>query len=452
MNVKRYLAKDEQEAMQKIRSELGRDAVILHTRKIKQKGIRGWFSKPLVEVVAAVEVNDRSQRQSGGRSNSSANGTQQPDYLREATQALLMERAKELERAKDMESKQRTQETASLPNNAELEALKAQISSLTEIVKQVVSKVDAQAPAYTVDSAVVTPTAAIATPTAAVAIPTAVVATPTAVVATSEPIAPENPETQLIGEVKGKLAKQMVNEDLSDRVLQILSKQKIVESGVQGLLSNARNIIKELIGAPYRIEKKAEGPQVYFFVGPTGVGKTTTLAKIAAKLSLIEGKRVGLITSDTYRISAVDQLKTYSEILNVPLEVIYEADEIQGVLSKYADKDYVLVDTAGRNHKSTELKSDLTELLKYAKDAEVFLVISLTTSAADVDSIIESYRFIGKFELILTKLDEAATYGNILNTRLRSEQPIAFLTNGQSVPDDIAVADAEKIAALLVGE
>lgn len=437
MNVKRYLAKDEQEAMQKIRSELGRDAVILHTRKIKQKGIRGWFSKPLVEVVAAVEANDRSQRLSSGRGNNASNNTHQPDYLREATQALLMERARELERAKDMESKQKSPEPTSVPNNAELEALKAQISSLTEIVKQVVTKVDSQSAAYTAVPVVPGGQVQEAHPAAAAA---------------PEPIIQENPETQLIGEVKGKLAKQMVNEDLSDRVLQILSKQKIVESGVQGLLSNARNIIKELIGAPYRIEKKAEGPQVYFFVGPTGVGKTTTLAKIAAKLSLIEGKRVGLITSDTYRISAVDQLKTYSEILNVPLEVIYEADEIQGVLSKYADKDYVLVDTAGRNHKSTELKSDLTELLKYAKGAEVFLVISLTTSAADVDSIIESYRFIGKFELILTKLDEAATYGNILNTRLRSEQPIAFLTNGQSVPDDIAVADAEKIAALLVGE
>lgn len=438
MNVKRYLAKDEQEALQKIRQELGRDAVILHTRKIKQKGIRGWFSKPLVEVVAAVEAQEKPSYRATSPGKTAYSNSEHNDYLREATQALLMERARALEKNQALEKQTQRESTDEVgpkdatrykPNdaisyipkddNSDLNELKAQIASLTQIVNQVVHKIDAVSHADSNTKGIDQDTKA---------------------------------ESEHENEVFDHLSKQMIDTTFIERIKNLALKQTISESGEDGLQVVVKRMIREMIGAPYRIEKSVEGPQIYCFVGPTGVGKTTTLAKIAAKLSLVEGRKVGLITSDTYRISAVDQLKTYSEILNVPLEVIYEPEELPGVISRFGDKDFILIDTAGRNHKSSELKSDLTELLKSIPEAEVFLVISLTTSSADIESILNSYSFIGKYELILTKLDEAASYGNILNTRLRSNQLIAFLTNGQSVPDDITVADGDRIASLLVGD
>jgi len=181
------------------------------------------------------------------------------------------------------------------------------------------------------------------------------------------------------------------------------------------------------------------------FLGPTGVGKTTTLAKIAARLSLVENKKIGLITADTYRIAAVEQLKTYSEILGIPLEVIYEASELQEAIEKFKDKDYILIDTAGRSHKSKELKSDYDDLVRYLKDVKIYLVMSMTTSFKDLKSIIDSYGFLKEYRLLFTKLDEATSYGNILNLKVLTGKPLSYFTIGQSVPDDIEVADKERI-------
>lgn len=446
MNVKRYLAKDEQEAMQKIRYELGRDAVILHTRKIKQKGIKGWFSKPLVEVVAAVDSNEKSTSKGNASSKgvfTTTSNQAHSDYLREATQALLVERAKELERTRNQESDIAKQAIANVADNgnmkSELDEIKSQLSSLTAIVKKVVESSENQNK----------------------------ISPNTAVVQLHNPndeLSYQSPERIALSsdnhrelkddfvELKSRLNLQRVSMPIIEKIISAIKRQGLNGESGPSINNVAKSTIKELLGQPYRIERKETGPQVYFFVGPTGVGKTTTLAKIAAKLSLIEGKKIGLITSDTYRISAVDQLKTYSEILNVPLEVIYEPDEISSVLNKFSDRDFILIDTAGRNHKSPELKADLCELLKYTSSAEVFLVISLTTSPDDIESIISSYDFIEKYELILTKLDEAAAYGTILNTKVTTNQLIAFLTNGQSVPDDIVIADPDKIASLLLGD
>jgi flagellar biosynthesis protein FlhF len=191
---------------------------------------------------------------------------------------------------------------------------------------------------------------------------------------------------------------------------------------------------------------------VFLFVGPTGVGKTTTLAKLAAKLSLIDNKKVGLITADTYRIAAVDQLKTYSEILGIPLSVVYEASELPDVMYKYKDKDVILLDTAGRSHKSEELSRDLQDLMNNLENPEIFLVISLTTGYKDIVSIIDAYNFVDEYKIIFTKLDEASSYGNILNVKVESGKALSYLTTGQSVPDDIEIADSEKIVNYIVGD
>lgn len=217
-------------------------------------------------------------------------------------------------------------------------------------------------------------------------------------------------------------------------------------------MNTVRIIVKEILEEPYTIDESGKGKRVFVFVGPTGVGKTTTLAKLAARLSLINNKTVGLVTADTYRIAAVDQLKTYSEILGLPLKVIYEPEEISDALNRYNDKDCVLIDTAGRSHKSEELLQDLKGILTYVENPEIFLVISMTTGYKDIKSILDSYDFLDDYKLLLTKLDEASSLGNVLNIKLETGKPLSYFTIGQSVPDDIEVASVDKIADYIVGE
>jgi len=173
---------------------------------------------------------------------------------------------------------------------------------------------------------------------------------------------------------------------------------------------------------------------------------------LAARLSLINNKTVGLITADTYRIAAVDQLKTYSEILGLPLKVIYEPEEVKDALNRYNDKDCILIDTAGRSHKSDELLQDLKGILTYVENPEIFLVISMTTGYKDIKSIIGSYKFLDDYKLLLTKLDETSSLGNVLNIKLETGKPLSYFTIGQSVPDDIEIANTDKIADYIVGE
>lgn len=462
MNVKRYIANDVQEAMQKIRMELGRDAVILHTRKIKQKGIKGWFSKPLVEVIAAIDQQEKTLKPSQSQQSSS------DQYLREATQVLLAERAKELEKARELENQRHSEKIevlerenqwrlqsdsvhnpALMPINGtrpsadhqEITLLKSQMMQLTEMMEKIVEKVNQPQPIPSHSSIPSIPSHSSIPP-----ILNETNGTQTL------PIEQED-DNHTTKDIKIKLEKQLVLPETISKILTVLARQSLAVGDKESAMKNAtRGIVRDMIGLPYRIDLMHNAPQIYFFIGPTGVGKTTTLAKIAAKLSLVDGKKVGLVTSDTYRIAAVDQLKTYSEILSMPLEVIYEASELQSVLRKFQDRDFVLIDTAGRNHKSPELQDDLQSLLNYAPSAELFLVISLTTGFQDIESILNSYQFISDYKLIFTKIDEAASFGNILNTRLLANKPIAFLTNGQSVPDDITISDGDKIAALLVGD
>lgn len=193
------------------------------------------------------------------------------------------------------------------------------------------------------------------------------------------------------------------------------------------------------------------GQRVVVLIGPTGVGKTTTIAKIAANFSLIGAKNVGLITVDTYRIAAVEQLKTYAEIIGIPVQVAYSPRELKDSIGKMKDRDLVLIDTAGRSQNNylqiAELKNYLAGI-----DAEVHLVISATTKAQDVDEIIKAFGQVSIDRVIITKLDETSTYGVILQTCERTRAPLSFVTTGQGVPEDIDVATNEKIAQLILGD
>ncbi|MHA6251278.1 flagellar biosynthesis protein FlhF [Oceanobacillus sp. CAU 1775] len=192
--------------------------------------------------------------------------------------------------------------------------------------------------------------------------------------------------------------------------------------------------------------------KVVQFVGPTGVGKTTTIAKIAAKLMLDQGKKVAFITSDTYRIGAVEQLKTYARILNVPLEVAYNLEDYQNAVEKFNDVDIILVDTAGRNFRDKKYVQELQKLSIDQEKLATYLVLSLTAKPKDLSEIYDQFHLIPLESVIFTKIDETKQYGSMLNIVLNKEIGISYVTNGQDVPDNILQLTEEDITKLVVGD
>lgn len=187
------------------------------------------------------------------------------------------------------------------------------------------------------------------------------------------------------------------------------------------------------------------------FVGPTGVGKTTTIAKIASYFTLNLEKKVALITADTYRIAAVEQLRTYANILNIPIKVVYSSGELKEAIDSFKDMDLVLIDTAGRSHKNIEHQNELAKLLNEIEDKEMYLVLSLGTKYNDLIKITDAYNDISSYKLIFTKLDETSSYGNILNIKLKTNAMLSYVTFGQNVPDDISEVNVHEIAKKILG-
>lgn len=185
--------------------------------------------------------------------------------------------------------------------------------------------------------------------------------------------------------------------------------------------------------------------------GPTGVGKTTTLAKLAAKAVLEEKQKVAFITLDTYRIAAIEQLKTYAGILNVPVEVVYTAEEFSKVLNKHQSMDKIFIDTAGRNYMNHRYVEELNQLLPKDEDLAVFLVMSATSKDEDMDNLLAHFNGINLKGLIFTKVDETATTGSLVNLLLKNpEPPLSYITTGQDVPDDLEKASLNKLADQLL--
>ena len=186
-------------------------------------------------------------------------------------------------------------------------------------------------------------------------------------------------------------------------------------------------------------------PTVVALVGPTGVGKTTTIAKLAANFALFEGKSVGLITIDTYRIAAVEQLKTYSEIINLPIEVVYTAADLKRAFQKLSDKQLILIDTAGRSQKNKQQIRELKHFFNGRPLNETHLVLSANTKLEDLLETADSFKELGVNRLIFTKLDETNSLSNVIEVAERLRIPLSYVTTGQSVPEDIEVATFEVI-------
>ncbi len=227
---------------------------------------------------------------------------------------------------------------------------------------------------------------------------------------------------------------------------------------LDSLLSSVYQKMVLKLGTPTRIVPGEKRPKVVFFIGPTGVGKTTTIAKIASKFKVEEGKKVGLITADTFRMAAANQLQTYANILGVPLNVIYSADELLDTVKRqnreYQDLDVILVDTIGFSHKNQDQKNDTKKLITALGDiydSEVYLVLSATTKQKDLMDIADAYMEFTKFNLIFTKLDETKCLGNLFNMKQYTGSSLSYITTGQNVPDDIEIVNAQKLVKQLLG-
>ena len=204
-------------------------------------------------------------------------------------------------------------------------------------------------------------------------------------------------------------------------------------------------------GAPIQLTRKQGRATVVALVGATGVGKTTTIAKLAAQFRLKQGCRVGLVTIDTYRIAATEQLRTYAEIIDAPLEVVLTPQDMKPALERLRDCDIVLIDTAGRSQFDREKLNELGEFLSAAEPDETHLVLSATSSHAVLMKAMEEFSSLKIDRVIFTKLDEAVGIGTLLAVCRKLDAKLSYVTTGQDVPSDIEESDGRKLAEMIVG-
>ena len=250
-----------------------------------------------------------------------------------------------------------------------------------------------------------------------------------------------------------KLIDNEVNEKYANEIIDEIDKNCKQDVTMDYMLSEIyqRMILK--LGKPYMMEE-GTGPKVVFFVGPTGVGKTTTIAKIASSFRVEQNKKVALLTADTYRIAAAEQLRTYANILEVPFRVVYTAQEISQAIEDFNDYDYVLVDTTGHSPNNEAQREGMAELVSSVETTarkEIFLVLSASTKYRDLMKIADTYKEIADYKLIFTKLDETSTLGNIYNLKMYTGAQLSYVTYGQNVPDDIEYFNPQSTVKQLLG-
>lgn len=374
MRVKRYVAADIQEAMMKIKNELGEEAVILHTRYFKEGGVLGFFKKNYVEVTAATDT--------------------------------------------DMKIKQDIKQNLEFDNHS--------INSIRNLQKEIEKHNQINIP-KDIDQIEIQE---------------------------KDPIA-DYP--RLGKDLFYSLKKQEVEEKLAKKIVKETLMQLSFQKGMGHEHHKSifvHNLIKQIkkcksLDICKGTHKK---PLVCALVGPTGVGKTTTLAKLATKYAILEQKKVAFLTIDTYRIAAVEQLKTIGDIMNVPVNTVYSLSQIPQCLMSMSDNDIVFIDTAGRSHKNSHQMDELKMYLDLAKVDDIILVLSGTSKYCDLMDVLKAYKDFNIKKIIFTKLDETSYFGSIYNIACQSKYSIAYFTTGQNIPDDIVAADAVNLVELMMKE
>ena len=252
-------------------------------------------------------------------------------------------------------------------------------------------------------------------------------------------------------------SKNQVNTDIMYEIFSLLDdERKDVETDFRPVVDGsqpmtARDYMSYFISMRVNISSGLDmSRRISIFIGPTGVGKTTTLAKLAAQYRFQQRKAVGLITIDAYRIAAIDQLKTYSQIMSIPLKVALTPEELEQCISDYEEMDLILVDTPGRSPFNTDALNTLQEFLEAAQPADTHLLVAVSTREDDACAVADNFAPQYVRQLIFTKLDETSSFGPILNINAKIGKPVSYLTTGQNVPDDIEAAQVERMADLFM--
>ncbi|GLI07099.1 flagellar biosynthesis protein FlhF [Paenibacillus tyrfis] len=413
MRVKRYVVDSMPDALQKIRTDLGKDAVIINTKEIRSGGFLGMFSKKKIEVIAATDSAAGSGQPASGKS---ATATLAKPVAPAATSlvgsptaatayGMQRDREREAQPALSFPEVPDVLPASPPPQAAPVRAQPASVSSrakedtlLEEIkqMKEMMQKLSSQR-------------------------------------------MPEAAQDPVLVELECRLLDQEIDSQMVQELLARVAEEAEAEDvpiteqfAVHSLRMQLQTLLQSQGGKGI-----ASDTRIAHFVGPTGVGKTTTIAKLAAEQVLKHRRKVGFITSDTYRIAAVEQLKTYATILNVPLEVVFSPLDLNKALENLKDCDLIFMDTAGRNFRNEMYVSELNALLQSGGKSETFLVLSLTTKYKDMKAITHNFSKFKLDKVLFTKKDETDSYGAVVNLIRDFGLHTSYIANGQSVPDDI---------------
>ncbi len=385
----------------KARDELGKDAIVTNVKQIKPGGLMRLFKKPTYEITAALDETPPKTELS----------------RRESIKAMFKDNPDIILDDDKKDAKEDEKFTSSLSDPAKLEQKISNIAMLLEKQMGAAAKADSEKKdEEKKDTA-------------------------------------EEKNNACLQLIYKQLLENEVDEKYINQLITEIEPALKKDGSVENILSGIYQKIVLKLGKTEVMGVTQGKARFVFFIGPTGVGKTTTIAKLASKLKLDRKLNVALLTADTYRIAAVDQLKTYAEILNVPLKVVYSDTELKDAYEEMKNYDIVLIDTAGRSHRDKQQREDIKKLISAvpAEERDIFLVLSITTKYSDLIRITQSYSEIAEYRLIFTKLDETDTLGNIFNVKLLTGASLSYATFGQKVPNDISRLDAQMIAKQLLG-
>ena len=397
MIIKKYKAATEKDAILMAKEELGPEAVVMNVKTIKRKGIMKLFKKNTVELTAAIDDNVEKKPSKEGYSEDAQN----------AIEEKINSIAKLLEQQMMSGADKNTEE-----------------ASQNEYVRG--SRFDA------------------------------VVADDNSDLLKAAPSNTNKPQSfsdnKVVELIYNQLLENEVRKEIADDIIGELDTEN-PKLPLDNILANVYQKIVLKLGEVKPLKAGENKPKIVFFVGNTGVGKTTTMAKLASKFKLEEKMNIAMLSIDTYRIAAIEQIKTYANILNTPMEVVYTPEDIKNYVEKYKDCDLIFVDTAGHSHKNEEQKKNLKEMVDAVSDyeTEVFLVVSAVVKYNDLLDIAKTYDKLFDYKLIFTKLDETRASGSILNLKLDMNKTLSYATWGQNVPEDIGVVNPQIVAKSLLG-
>ncbi len=409
MRIKKFVAHSLKEATEQMKTELGPDAIVVSSRKVTRGGPFNFLGRDAFEVTGAIDdapapaPNTYRRRQAAGgferqleQSRAAGDDETALTELRRIAEQFGDRQADDVRAAA---AGRRRSDTGLVELRSDMEDVKGTLKAIVEQLKY------AHLP----------------------------------------------PMPDMLQKAYGRLIQHDVDEHLAADII-----QSVYTRSNQDQITNKVYLEKQLLAAiagiiptPDVEKGRRKKTKIIALVGPTGVGKTTTIAKLAAINKLLSGLDVGLISADTYRIGAIEQLRTFAGIADIQMDVVYKPSEMSTVLKKFRGKDLVFLDTVGRSQRSKKELYDLAKFVFAAEPDETHLVLNASTNVKTCEEIIDQFKVVKPNRLIFSKLDEAATYGPMLSIIHRHNLPLSYVTTGQAVPDDIRQVQAPQLAAMV---